>query len=69
MKSPPGRSRDRGARAFDSGEGAAGKERKSSLTRAKMQFKSRDIWVGGESHVGRRGEDGKWNEARGCSVM
>jgi hypothetical protein len=55
--------------AVNAGDGAAGKERKSSLVRAKMQFKSRDIWVGGESHVGRRGEDGKWNEARGCSVM
>jgi hypothetical protein len=55
--------------AVNAGDGAAGKERKSSLVRAKMQFKSRDIWVGGESHVGRRSKDGEWNEARGCSVM
>jgi hypothetical protein len=37
--------------------------------KAKMQFKSRDIWVRGESHVGRRGKDGEWNEGRACSVM
>jgi hypothetical protein len=57
------------AGAVSAGDGAAGKERKSSLVRAKMQFKSRDIWVGGESHVGRKGKDGEWNEVRGCSVM
>lgn len=57
------------AEAVNAGDRAAGKERKSGLVRAKMQFKSRDIWVGGESHVGRRSKDGEWNEARGCSVM
>lgn len=67
---PPGvKNAGSGPVSSDAGDAAIGKERKSSLVRAKMQFKSRDIWVGGESHVGRRGQDGKWNEARGCSVM
>ena len=52
------------------GSGNAGdKDRKNSLVRAKLQFKGRDIWVGGESSVGRKDKDGKWTEARGCSVM
>ncbi|GAB7322793.1 hypothetical protein MBLNU13_g05363t1 [Cladosporium sp. NU13] len=56
-----------GAGAGDAGGGD--KDRKNSLTRAKLQFKGRDIWVGGESKVGRKGKDGEWTEVRGCSVM
>lgn len=48
--------------------GGRDNERKSRLARAKLQFKDRNMWVGGESIVGRKGEDGKWTE-RGCSVM
>lgn len=52
------------------GAGNAGKrERRSGLVKAKLQFKGRDIWTGGESVVGRKGKDGKWTEVRGCSVM
>lgn len=49
--------------------GGGDKDRKNSLVRAKLQFKGRDIWVGGESSVGRKGKDGEWTEVRGCSVM
>lgn len=56
-----------GAAAENAGGGD--KERKSRLVRAKLQFKNRNMWVGGESIVGRKGEDGKWDEVRGCNVM
>ena len=55
-----------GAAAQNAGDGD--KERKSRLVRAKLQFKDRNMWVGGESIVGRKGEDGEWTE-RGCIVM
>ena len=57
------------ATPLDDGHDGAGNDRKNSLVRAKLQFKGRDIWVGGESSVGRKGKDGEWTEVRGCSVM
>ena len=61
------------AAPFDNGHSGSGdarnEDRKNSLVRAKLQFKGRDIWVGGESSVGRKDKDGKWTEVRGCSVM
>jgi len=40
----------------------------SSQAKLKSLFKDKNIWIGGQSVVGRKGEDGKWEEVR-CSVM
>lgn len=42
--------------------------RQSSGAKKKVQFKDKDIWVGGQSVVGRKGKDGEWTEVR-CGVM
>jgi hypothetical protein len=34
----------------------------------KMKFGDKNMWFGGESVVGRKGDDGEWTEVR-CSVM
>ena len=34
----------------------------------KVKFGDKNIWFGGESVVGRKGDDGEWMEV-GCSVM
>ena len=34
----------------------------------KVKFGDKNMWFGGESVVGRKGDDGEWMEVR-CSVM
>jgi hypothetical protein len=40
----------------------------SNQWKQKLPFKNRNLWVGGQSIVGRKGKDGEWMEVR-CSVM
>jgi hypothetical protein len=49
-------------------ENAAGGAQESGKTKRKLPFKDRNLWIGGQSVVGRKGKDGEWMEVR-CSVM
>jgi hypothetical protein len=49
-------------------EAEARGEQESGRTKRKLPFKDRNLWVGGQSIVGRKGKDGEWMEVR-CSVM
>jgi len=40
----------------------------SAREKRKMKFGDKNMWFGGESVVGRKGDDGEWMEVR-CSVM
>jgi hypothetical protein len=52
-----------------SGDGtAAGGAQERGKWKRKLPFKDRNLWVGGQSIVGRKGKDGEWMEVR-CSVM
>jgi hypothetical protein len=63
LATPPGEGH---AGPSDAGEG--GEAEGNSRTKRKLQFKDRNLWVGGQSVVGRKGEDGEWMEVM-CSVM
>jgi hypothetical protein len=49
-------------------EADAGGAQENGKTKRKLPFKDRNLWVGGQSVVGRKGKDGEWMEVR-CSVM
>jgi hypothetical protein len=52
-----------------SGDGTEARgAQESGRTKRKLPFKDRNLWVGGQSIVGRKGKDGEWMEVR-CSVM